>query len=347
MTMRTQKALLLLEKQGPLAVVDGHPIPNPGPGEILVKVQAAALNPVDWKIAKTGDFVQNYPAVLGWDLSGDVEDIGEGVVGLEKGDRVMASAFIPKGYAAFQQYTLVAANLVTKLPSDLDYADAATIPLGYSTAAVGLLAAFPGGAGLNPTLDPAIKFSGQPAFVLGGSSSVGQFAIQILRTLAFSPIITYASARHANYLKSLGATHVIDRGTIIIEDIPAAVQNLLPPGTQLQVVYDAISEPDTQEVCWALVSEDGIVVAIQRGVADRDVGGKRLIHIAGSPYAPINKDFGPRLWRMLTGQVEEGTIVPNRVEKLPGGLAGIVDGLKRMENNAVSGVKLVVFPQET
>ena len=87
MAPSTQKALLLKEKFGSLGV-DSIPIPKPGPKEVLVKVQAAALNPVDWKIQKYGIFVETYPAIIGTDLAGDVEEIGEDVTDFKKGDRV-------------------------------------------------------------------------------------------------------------------------------------------------------------------------------------------------------------------------------------------------------------------
>ena len=83
----TQKALLLDAKFGKF-VVDTIPVPKPGPGEILVKVKAAALNPVDWKVQKYGIFVEKYPAILGTDVAGDVEELGEGVTDFKKGDRV-------------------------------------------------------------------------------------------------------------------------------------------------------------------------------------------------------------------------------------------------------------------
>ena len=62
--------------------------PTPGPGEILVKVQATSLNPVDWKIQKYAFAINHYPAVLGIDAAGDVEELGEGVIGVSIGDRV-------------------------------------------------------------------------------------------------------------------------------------------------------------------------------------------------------------------------------------------------------------------
>ena len=83
----TQKALVLPEKFGQFTIQEA-PIPSPGPGELVIKVQAAALNPVDWKMRKYDIEVGGYPAVVGYDLAGDVESVGDGVVGFHKGDRV-------------------------------------------------------------------------------------------------------------------------------------------------------------------------------------------------------------------------------------------------------------------
>ena len=83
----TQKALHLDSKFGKL-VVDTIPVPRPGPGDILVKVHAAALNPVDWKIQKYGIFIETFPATLGTDISGDVEEVGVDVTDFKKGDRM-------------------------------------------------------------------------------------------------------------------------------------------------------------------------------------------------------------------------------------------------------------------
>ena len=83
----TQKALILNAKFGKF-IVDTAQVPKPGFGEILIKVKAAALNPVDWKIQKYGFLIEKFPAILGTDIAGDVEEIGEGVTDLQKGDRV-------------------------------------------------------------------------------------------------------------------------------------------------------------------------------------------------------------------------------------------------------------------
>ena len=87
MAPSSQKALLLDAKFGKF-VVGTIPVPKPGPGEILVKIQAAALNPVDWKVQKYGIFADKFPAVLGMDIAGGVEELGEGVTDFKIGDRV-------------------------------------------------------------------------------------------------------------------------------------------------------------------------------------------------------------------------------------------------------------------
>lgn len=85
-----QKALLLQSPTGEWQI-DDVSVPAPGPGEILVKVHSTALNPIDWKLQKIpqlSGMLSQYPAILGSDAAGTVEELGEGVVGFAKGDRV-------------------------------------------------------------------------------------------------------------------------------------------------------------------------------------------------------------------------------------------------------------------
>lgn len=86
-----QKALLLPVQFGEFTLGTTR-VYKPGPGELLVKNKAASLNPVDWRIQKYETWLKEYPAILGTDIAGDVEDIGEGVIGFSKGDRVCVAA---------------------------------------------------------------------------------------------------------------------------------------------------------------------------------------------------------------------------------------------------------------
>ncbi|KAK7459553.1 hypothetical protein VKT23_009536 [Stygiomarasmius scandens] len=345
----SQKALLLQSKGGTFAV---KTIPKPIPalkGELLVKVQASALNPVDWKIQTYGWFVsdEDYPVILGVDVAGDVEDVGEGVVGFKKGDRVLFNAIFRNEYAGHQQFTRVPADIVAKIPANLSYSQASTIPLGYLTAALGLYADAPIGLGLNPTFASDSKnYHGKVAVVIGGSTSVGQYAIQLLKYLGFSTIIAYASTHHFPYLKSLGATDFIDRKAISFSDISAAVKKITT--SPVEVVYDAISEGGSQQAAYNLLPNGGqLVITLPDEIRDKIEGdGKRVVHVYANAHLDFNRGFASTAFEKLPKLLEEGIIVPNKVEDLPGGLEGIVDGLNKLKNNQVSGVKLVAHPQD-
>lgn len=85
--MVQQKALFLTGIKGDL-VIRERDIPKPGPGQVLVKVESAALNPADWKIREKGVFIRSFPAVMGCEGAGTVQEIGDDVVGFSRGDRV-------------------------------------------------------------------------------------------------------------------------------------------------------------------------------------------------------------------------------------------------------------------
>ena len=135
-----QKVLYLTKKQGSFEVHTAD-VPKPGPGQILVKVEATALNPVDWKIQVYGPFIEEFPAILGSDAAGTVEELGEGVTGFAKGDRVCVTELpmlfvlhltfplrssLAQGVigtnasSTFQQYTVLNADVTAKV-SGLSY----------------------------------------------------------------------------------------------------------------------------------------------------------------------------------------------------------------------------------
>ncbi|KAJ3891328.1 GroES-like protein [Lentinula edodes] len=344
--MSQQKALILEKAKGKF-IVSTVPILKPGPGQLSIKVIATALNPVDWKIQAWDFIVQKYPAILGIDIAGDVEEVGDGVQGFSKGDKVFCQGYFTNEMASFQQYTLIPADIVGKIPSNISYAQAATIPLALTTAAIGLLHAQPGGGGLNPTFDPKINFSGQSAIVIGGGTSVGQYVIQLFKLLGYSTIIAYASAHHTDYLKSIGATHVIERGEVPVGSLAEAAKKIA--NAPIEIAYNAVGDKDSQAACIDAIIEGGQVPDVNPEVVENEdsKNGKRVFTIFATPHHPPHREFCRILWKTLPNLVQKGVIVPNRVEKLPNGLAGIDQGLQKLKANEVSGVKLVAFPQET
>ncbi|KAF8972283.1 chaperonin 10-like protein [Flammula alnicola] len=341
----TQKALVLEKKFGNF-VLSGIAVAEPGPGEVLIKVIATSLNPVDWKIQKYGILVENFPAVLGGDLAGDVEEVGEGVTDFKKGDRVFVQAQYKNETDGFQQYALALAATVAKIPANISYDQASAFPVALTAAYVGLYNQNPHGFGFAPPTSPATqgKYAGTPIVILGGASSVGQSALQLAKLSGFSPIITTASLKHTDYLKSLGATAVLDRN---LSSSALATEISKITSTSIKFVYDSISANGTQQIGLDILAPGGqLDVVLQPTV--KPVQDKTIIQVVGMLRLPHNIELLEALYHdTVSGFLEKGLLKPNNIEVLPNGLAGITDGLARMEADKVSGLKLVAHPQET
>ncbi|KAH8112689.1 GroES-like protein [Phellopilus nigrolimitatus] len=339
--MTQQKALLL---QTP---VNGEAVPKAGAGELVVKIHATALNPVDWKIRAYNFLITEYPAVLGTDSSGTIEEVGEGVQGFAKGDRVVHEGFFSNDKATFQQYTTVPAEITAKLPSNISFDQAASVPLGLATAAIGLYEARVA-KGLEKLTPPWVaggkgRYSGKPIVIFGGSGSVGQYVIQLAKLSGFAPIVTTASPHNAALLRSLGATHIVDRNAG-----SAAVVAALG-GAPVDLVFDAVSVADTQAQAWEVLAPGGALVLIGTPQVDRAKYPDKIVvdGVFGNVHPTGARALGVSLYSKLTQLLEDRSIQPNRVEVLPNGLGGIPDGLERLRENKVSGTKLVARPQET
>ncbi|KAG1729836.1 chaperonin 10-like protein [Suillus paluster] len=348
-----QKALLLLKKQGDFEV-GYRSIPSPGAGQLLVKIQSAALNPIDYKIKDTGLSVSHYPAVLGVDIAGIVVEVGKGVKNFRKGDQVLAHGVrtFSNDMAAFQQYSLTVADFTAKIPSSESFDSAATVPLGLDTAVMGLYGQEVG-AGITPPWVKSVSshVSKKPIVILGGSSSVGSYTIQLARLSGFYPIITTASPSNEDLVRDYGATHFFDRH-LSGDQLKAAISEVTD--RPIKIVYDAVSLPETQSAGWGLLTTNGVLVLTLPASVKEDAGkGRKAIQTFGNPHAPQNHELGSSCWAMVTKWLSEGTIqagsaiTPNKYEVLPDGLEGIIEGLERMKMGQVSGMKLVARPQET
>ncbi|KAF9265969.1 GroES-like protein [Marasmius fiardii PR-910] len=349
--MPDQKTLLLEKKQTPLVLIT-RPIPKPGPGELLVKVKAAGLNPVDWKIQDLGLLMSDddFPMVLGTDIAGDVVELGEGVDAKrwEKGTRVFFQGLYGRiDMGGFQQYALISADLAAKIPPQLSYSQAASLCVAFLCAGYAIIVEQPIGASLNPKWDRNVQFSGEHALVFGGSTSVGQYAIQILRkVLGFSTVITYASGKQAEYLKSLGATHVIDRHEVSLDDLPGAVLKLTSQ-SRLKMVFDTFG--GGEEVGFKLLADEGQLYSSSPawiGKPERKEGGKRLSGVLGIAHLPTHRAAGVTMMKNLEKLLEEGVIIPNKVYDLPIGLENVAEGLVMVKGEKAGGAKVIAHPED-
>lgn len=213
------------------------PVPQPGPGEVLVRVAAVAVNPVDAVSGFARRVVYpwlRYPAVLGTDLAGEVVAVGPGVTVRGEGDRVAGFATGQErfnnsaAHGAFQRYALVAADLTTLLPAHLSFVDAAVLPLGVSTAAAGLFQADHLGLA-GPVAHP--QEHGRTVLVWGASTSVGSNAVQLARAAGYRVVGT-ASPRNHEFVRQLGAQEVFDyRARDVVAQIVAALRDHELAGT--------------------------------------------------------------------------------------------------------------------
>jgi NADPH2:quinone reductase len=196
--------------------------PTPGPGEVLVRVEASGLNPLDLKIrAEQAAHARNpLPAVLGMDLAGEVEAVGASVEGFAPGDRVYGLIGGVGGLqGANAQYVSVDARLLAKRPASLDARAAAALPLVAITAWEGLV-------------DRAQIRPGQTVLVQGGAGGVGHLAVQIALAKGARVFATALGEEDQTYLRGLGAV-AID-GARSVEDYVAEHT----AGAGFEVVYD-------------------------------------------------------------------------------------------------------------
>ena len=224
--MRSNQAAWIDTARGPLTVRDA-PTGEPGPGQVLIRNHAVAVNPVDWIIQVAGGLAYRwltYPAVLGSDVAGEIVAVGGDVTRLRVGERVLAHVVgtdkdsNTSTQGAFQYYSVALQQLTSAIPDSLSYEQASVLPLAVSTAACGLFQTdFLGLRRPTVTAEP----TGETVLVWGGSTSVGSQAIQLAIAAGYE-VITTASPHNFDYVTSLGAAQVFDyHSDTVINDIIA------------------------------------------------------------------------------------------------------------------------------
>lgn len=218
-------AYLLGPKVKPLQVTEA-PYPTATSNQIIVKNAAVAINPADWLKQDRGNLLfpwVKYPFILGYDVAGEVVQVGASVTRFQVGDRVVGMAvgidskYNDSAQGAFQTYTVLLEHMTAPIPDSLSYENAAVVPLGLTTAAAALFEKDQ--LALEYPTVPARKPNGKTVIIWGGSTSVGSNAIQLAVAAGYS-VITTASPRNFEYVKNLGASHVFDYNSpTVVADI--------------------------------------------------------------------------------------------------------------------------------
>ncbi|KAI9439436.1 dehydrogenase [Russula earlei] len=313
-------------------------VPKPGPGQILVKVVAAAQNPTDWKTLGRALKAGNYGGIVGNDFAGVVEELGIDVPkGVNVGQRV--AGFIrgvlgPNG--SFSEYLVAdAERVIVPIPESWPYEDAAQLGVAPLTALQCLHQSLqlpsPFDASSGPQRD---------ILIWGGASSVGQYAIQFAKLNGFR-VLTTASPKNFDLVKGLGADEVFDyRDENVAENVRSAT------GNALDIAIDTISEGGTTQQVPAAIGDKGGKVAI---ILPYESPRQDVKVVFSGAYTLLDRVRLPRFFcpsrsswyiDLLSKILSTGNIKPNPVLIQPNGIAGVKDGLQYMVEGKVSGQKI-------
>lgn len=213
------------------------PVPEPARDEIVVRVRAFSINPVDYKM-RSGAFpglkAEQLPVVLGRDAAGSVARTGDEVAGFAEGDRVFGLTSLRRG--SYAECTLLKESALARLPDSLDWRSAAAAPLAALTAWQGLF-------------DHGFLEAGQHVLIHGGGGGVGHFAVQLAKDRG-ARVSTTASGADVELLRGLGADDVIDYRSERFEDRVRDVD----------LVLDLVGG-ETQERSWSVLRQNGVLVS--------------------------------------------------------------------------------------
>ncbi len=277
-------------------------IPRPAPGEVLIAVGYAGVNPADWKTRAgwlSRYFDYQFPFVPGFDVAGRVAAVGDGVSGLAPGDRVVAASNQGMGQnGAYADYVIAAAERVVALPDHVELTAAATLPTAGMTA-------------WQAVIDSGAAVAGGRVLVHGGAGGTGSFAIQLAR-LAGARVAATCSPGNADYVRGLGAERAIDRHG----DIAAPVRDWAPAGVDL--VVDTVGQGSLPDAV-ALVRPGGTVAPIATLIADEAPHDADLAAARGVRILPVSSTFADqgRQLRGLVAAIAAGQVVAPEVTLLP------------------------------
>ncbi len=237
---RTMKAIRIHNYGGPEVLkYEDAPRPQPQAGEVLVRVHGAGVNPIDWKVREghMKDFwPHKFPLILGWDLSGVVEQLGRGVSRFKIGDEVY-SLPDPTRDGAYADYIVVRESELALKPKSLHHPRAATVPLAALTAWQSLF-------------DTAQLQPGQRVLIHAGSGGVGHLAVQLAKWKD-AYVFATASTKNQDLLRKLGVDEPIDYTQQRFEDV----------ARNIDIVLDTLGG-ETQERSWSVLEKGGVLVSL-------------------------------------------------------------------------------------
>lgn len=178
--------------------------PEPQPTEVLVRVAAAGVNPVDWKVRAAPGFFDHLPCTVGWDVAGVVEEIGVGVTRFAPGDAVFGMPWFPRQAAAYAELVTAPSRHFARKPEGLTHIEAGGLPLAGLTA-------------WQILVDAVDVQPGQRVLVTAAAGGVGHLAVQIAKSRGAYVVGTARAAKH-DFVRGLGADEVVDYTAVDLAD---------------------------------------------------------------------------------------------------------------------------------
>ncbi len=291
--------------------------PEPGPGEVLVRVRATSVNPVDTKVRERGSgYTLEPPIILGYDVSGEIEAVGDDVEDLEVGDEVFYTPEL-NAHGAYAEYHVARADLVAFKPESLSHEEAAAIPLAASTAWQALI----NRAGLQAA----------DTVLIHGGGGVGHFAVQIAYA-AGAQVVVVGSAEMEAELLDLGADEFVDYEKGGFEDVVDEISG----GLGADVIFDTVGG-DTLVRSIPALAEFGRMVTIV-GDATGDFG---KAYRKNAALYPMMMERGAAMLDRLALLVDNGQLRPLIDRTLP--LADAAEAHRLIERGGLKG-KLILTP---
>ncbi|RII22894.1 putative zinc binding protein [Alternaria sp. MG1] len=324
------------------------PRPKIAKNEVLIRVRAVALNPIDFKFV---DFIAPPGGIAGCDFAGEIEEIGEEASGAWKiKDRVagFVQGGIDKGRGSFAEYIKLEGDLVWKIPDTMSYKEASTFGIPAATAMQALYlhldVPWPDKIGTQRTWNKT------PVFIYAGSSAVGLFAIQMAKKAGLT-VVTTASPHSFELVKKYGADQVFDyHKPMVAQDIAKAYPNITR-------ALDCFSEGNSTEFCAEVMRKNGgkVVTLLENKTKIPVVEAKMIMsfQLLGQAFAwlppigpkyPASPNDRHALVRFYSILHELAiTVKAPPITLIDGGFEGILEGLNRLRSKTISGSKLVVM----
>ncbi|KAI5288264.1 hypothetical protein KEM52_001240, partial [Ascosphaera acerosa] len=346
-------------KTGPTVNIIDQPVPEPGEGQVLIKVVAASTNPKDFKVPElAADDVKMFAGIpledvgefssQGDDLAGYVEKIGAGVVGFHVGDRVGAMHEMCRPHGAWAEYAIAWANTTWHIPDNISFEEAATVSLNGLTAAVSLF--------LNLRLpSPWSPATAQcPLIIYGAGTAVGSFAIKLAKASNIHPVIAVAGNSAAAVkllLDDSKGDAVVDyrqEPHNLVNDIKTA---LLKSGTGCaKHAINVIGDQRSIDLLKEILDPSGHIDFILPVAADLTPLTKTETYVQNVHKGLVGPDartLGYLVSRWFTLGLETGALQGHPFEVKKGGLGALESALRDLKAQKNKGLKYVVRIGET